>query len=326
MSSCSVKVFQTTPLLREGFALHSEELPDLPVPTACATAVLIKRKVYVCGGRCQDAELSRNVLVYHIDERVWNTLSVPAPQYKCQAVAISDQLVLIGGWAEGKITNLVSTWSGQRWEQVIPPMPTKRSRPGVLAHGTIVVVAGGRAEDTHTLLNSIDVLDTAMLQWWMPANVQLPQPMYTMTLTANSLYLHVAAASVDDPSSSYTKTPTKSVWRLPLSALVKGSTVEEHGRHQWEEIEPTPNFDSAVLHGTGHLVAIGGDDNSDEATTDVAMCIRNKWCIVGRLLKPRARCAIVSLSTSSILVCGGYSDTRNKSSLINSVELLNVCR
>lgn len=206
-------------------------------------------------------------------------------------------------------------------------MPTKRYRHSVLAYDAIIIAAGGRADDDRTLLSSIDILNTKTHQWWTPANLQLPWPMYAMTITANSIHINVAAARIDDPSSSDMKTPSKSVWQLPVSALMMAPMTEDRSPpHPWTEIEPTPNFDSALLQGAPHRVAIGGDDNSDQATTHVAICSRNKWSTVGHLITPRARCAIVSLSPSSILVCGGYSDTRNKCTLLDSVELLSVHR
>ena len=327
-----VKSFQTAPLLRDGPNLHSEELPDLPIPTACATAVIIGRKVYVCGGRCPDVESSRRVLVYDIDKSTWSMLPGLAPQYRCQAVTISNQLVLTGGLEplqsqRDRITDLVSTWTDQGWQQVMPPMPTKRCRHSAVAHGTMVAVAGGRAEDNRTLLNSVDVLNTTTRQWSTPASLQLPQPMYAMTLTANSIHINVAAARIDDPSDRDTKMPSKRVWRLPVSALTAMTMTEDRSPPcQWTEIQATPNFDSAVLQGSPHILSIGGDDDSDQATTHVAVCSRNKWATVGQLRIPHARCAIVTLSASSILVCGGYSDTRNKSTLLNSVELLSVHR
>ena len=327
-----VKAFQTAPLLRDGPTLHSEELPDLPIPTACATAVIIGRKVYVCGGRCPDVESSRRVLVYDIDKRAWSMLPGLAPQYRCQAVTISNQLVLTGGLEpmqsqKDRITDLISTWTDQGWQQVMPPMPTKRCRHSAIAHGTMVAVAGGRAEDSRTLLNSVDVLNTTTCQWSTPASLQLPQPMYAMTLTANSIHINVAAARIDDPSDRDTKMPSKRVWRLPVSALTAMTMTEDRSPPcQWTEIQATPNFDSAVLQGSPHILSIGGDDDSDQATTHVAVCSRNTWATVGQLRIPRARCAIVTLSASSILVCGGYSDTRNKSTLLNSVELLSVHR
>ena len=138
-------------------------LPDLPTATAYATAVVIARNVYVCGGVCGDVASARVVQVYDLDKATWTKLP-PTPQYNSEAAAINNQLVLIGvrEASSNTISNMVSTWTGQGWQQDIPTMPTKRFRPGVTTYGTYIIVAGGIAEDKETLLNSIDVLDTTM--------------------------------------------------------------------------------------------------------------------------------------------------------------------
>ena len=117
-------------------------LPDLPIATSSATALVIARNVYVCGGACPDVALACVVQVYDLDKASWTKLP-PAPQYKSEAAAINNQLVLIGGReaSSGTITNMVSTWTGQGWQQDIPAMPTKRLRPGVTTYNTYLMVA-----------------------------------------------------------------------------------------------------------------------------------------------------------------------------------------
>ena len=117
-------------------------LPDLPIATSSATALIIARNVYVCGGACPDVALACVVQVYDLDKASWTKLP-PAPQYKSEAAAINNQLVLIGGREASSrtITNMVSTWTGQGWQQDIPAMPTKRLRPGVTTYNTYLMVA-----------------------------------------------------------------------------------------------------------------------------------------------------------------------------------------
>ena len=128
--------------------------------------LVIARSVYICGGLCpgSDTTLDRVVQVYDLDKAMWTKLP-PAPQYSNEAVAINNHLVLIGGQdaSSHTISNMVSTWTGQGWQQDIPAMPTKRLAPGVTTFGTYVIVAGGEVEDEETLLNSIDVLNTTTL-------------------------------------------------------------------------------------------------------------------------------------------------------------------
>ena len=267
--------------------------------------------------------------VYDLDKATWTKLP-PAPQYDSQAVAINNQLVLIGGREASSrtITNMVSTWTGQGWQQDIPVMPTKRMRPGVTMYKTYLMVAGGRAENSQqTLLGSIDVMDTTTRQWYTPANLQLPQPMYIMQITVSATHICVASAAITYNATTNAGTPSKSVWQLPVSTLSKVLVGEDSGPHQWTEIAPTPHNGSALLQDTAHPLAIGGDeDDSYKPTANIAVYDRhsNKWFTVGQLLEPRTRCTAVSLSRRSFLVCGGLSDPRDRNTLLSSVEVVSV--
>ena len=242
--------------------MQSVRLTDLAIPTCDASAVRINDHIYVCGGLCDSVDLARQVQVYDVNHNVWSTLP-HSPQYDCQGLAINNKLVLIGGReaASKGITNLVSTWTGQEWQQDLPLMPTKRLRPGVTTYHTFVVVAGGRAEDNQTLLSSIDILNITTRQWWTPANLKLSQPMYVMQCTISSAHLSVASACISYDVASGTDTTVKDVWQLPVTALEKvlfpGDDVTPH---QWTNVAPTPYFNSAILQDTAHIAAVGGDD------------------------------------------------------------------
>ena len=302
-------------------------LPDLPIATAFATAIVIARNVYVCGGVCpgSDATLDRIVQVYDFDKAMWTKLP-PAPQYSSQAVAINNQLVLIGGYEVlfNTISNMVSTWTGQGWQQDIPAMPTKRLRPGVTTYGTYVIVAGGRAEDEETLLNSIDVLDTTTGQWSTPANLQLPRPMFYMQITVSATHICVASATIAYDTTTDTGTASKRVWQLPVSTLTKVLMGYDHSPHDWEEIAPTSYHGSALLQHTAHPLSVGGLDVSGKATSIIAVYDphSNKWSTVGQLLEPRTACTVVGLSRHSFLVCGGRTDPMDLNTLLSCVEVV----
>ena len=146
--------------------MQSVKLPDLPVPTSEASAVMVNKHIYVCRGFCPDVDLAHQVQVYDVSHRVWRTLP-RSMQYYSQGVTINNKLVLISGReaACGRITNLVSTWTGQGWQQDLPPMPTKRTKPGVTTYHTFVVLAGGLGEDGQSIHSSIDVLNITTCQW-----------------------------------------------------------------------------------------------------------------------------------------------------------------
>ena len=305
------------------------QLPDLPIATYAATALVIARNVYVCGGVCpgSDATLDRVVQVYDLDKATWTKLP-PAPQYNSEAAAINNQLVLIGGYeaSSDTITNMVSTWTGQGWQQDIPAMPTKRVGPGVTTYNTYLMVAGGKAEDEQTLLGSIDVMDTTTRQWYTPANLQLPRPMSTMQITVSATHICVARASITYDATTKTDSTSKRVWQLSVSTFSKVLVGEDSGPHQWTEIAPTPHYQSTLLQDTVHPLAVGGRDDSDKSTTDIAVYDHhsNKWSTVGQLLEPRTLCTAVSLSRRSFLVCGGFSDPRDINTKLSSVEVVSV--
>ena len=112
------KVVMISSILQSPHNLHSVRLPDLPIATASATAIVVARNVYICGGLCpgSDATLDQIVQVYDLDKEVWIKLP-PAPQYNSEAASINNRLVLIGGWdsSSDTITNMVSSWTGQGW-------------------------------------------------------------------------------------------------------------------------------------------------------------------------------------------------------------------
>ena len=282
--------------------------------------------MYVCGGTSPDVASAGVVQVYDLDKATWTKLP-PAPQYKSQAAAINNQLMLIGGIkaSSNTISNMVSTWTGQGWQQDIPAMPTKRVRPGVTTYSTYIIVAGGRAEDNQTLLNSIDVLDTATCQWSTPANLQLPRPMYSIQITVSATHICVASAGITYDATTKTATPSKSVWQLPVSTLTKVLMGEDHSPHDWEEIAPTPHYKSELLQQTAHPLAVGGQDSGKPTPNIIMFDSRsNKWSTVGQLLEPRTKCTVVSLSRHSFLVCGGLSDPMDRKTLLSSVEVVSV--
>ena len=263
------------------------------------------------------------VQVYDLDKATWTKV----PQYDSQAVAVNNQLVLIGGYevSPNTISNMVSTWTRQGWQQDIPAMPTKRLLPGVTTYGTYVIVAGGMAEDNRTLLNSIDVLNTTTWQWSTPANLQLPRPMFDMQITVSATHICVASARIAYDATTKTDTTSNGVWQLPVSTLTKVLMGEDHSPHDWEVIAPTPHYSSALLQHTTHPLAVGGHV-SGKATSNIAVYDprSNKWSTVGQLLEPRAMCTVVGLSRHSFLVCGGLRDPMDRNTLLSSVEVVSV--
>ena len=290
---------------------------------------MIDEHIYICGGVGGGIAMERQIQVYSINHNTWSTLP-PSPQYYSQAASIKGQLVLIGGREPSSrtVTNLMSTWNGHIWCQELPPMPTRRNGPGVTTYQNLVLVAGGWDEDGQTLLSSIAILNITTLQWSTPVHFTLPRPMFDMQFTISSAHLYVASARITFDVATITHTTTKTVWQLPLTALENALTTESDSMsHHWTEIAPTPYYSPVLLQDTAHVVAVGGDDESYTPTSDMFVYDPNndKWSKVGQLGVPRICGAVVSLSSTSFIVCGGCTDTRDpRNTRLTSVEIVHV--
>ena len=298
--------------------LQSVKMADLPIPIAKATAVPIGRNVYIAGGVAPDVKSDQIVQVYNINTGKWSTLP-PAPQFYCDAIATNNNLVLIGGResSTGKITNMVSTWlvEEKKWTQTIPPMSTRRFRPGVLLLKNYLFVFGGRGEDDETLLDSFEVLNIEENQW-SSGHGLLPQPLMNCKLGV------FGAAVILTSALNSTTTPTTKSWKIPVRVLEDSVTNSSSQPIQWTPIADTPYKSSSLLTNSKQPVLVGGHRRG-QPTKAISLHTPNRWEIVGHLSEPRTRPAVVAINDTSFLVFGGLTDVQDPfQSLLKSVELI----
>ena len=317
MCTCALlQVFQSDKMDLSN--LHSVKMADLPIPTSGARTVTIGRNVYLAGGIARDARSAQTVQVYNIDTGKWSTLP-PAPQYLSEAIAINNNLVLIGGKesSTGKITNMVSTWlvEEEKWTQTIPPMSIKRKRPGVLLLKKFLFALGGLAEDEKTPLDSLEVLDIKKNQWSTRRGL-LPRPLYYPKLGVFG-----DAVILTGPWISATSRTTKS-WKIPVRVVEDSVTKSSSQPIQWTPIANAPQYLSSLLTNSKQPVLVGGVTTP---TQDMYRYTPDYWKLVGRLSEARSRPSVVTISDNSFLVFGGYTDHDDPHHfLLNSAELIVV--
>ena len=216
---------------------------NLPNSLHDASSVIIGRNVYVVWGGTPDPRSFENVQVYNIDTGKWCTLR-PAPQYWAEAISIGNNLVLIGGRESSneKASNMVSTWLEDegRWSQTIPPMSTKRIRPGVLQLKKFVFVFGGRGEEGEDILDSFELLDIEKNQW-INGHGLLSQPLWYLKLGVFGDVVVLTSAR----TSRYTTT-TKA-WMIPVRVLEDSVTNSSSQTIQWTPISDSPYHSSSLL-------------------------------------------------------------------------------
>ena len=300
-------------------SLRSVMTPDMAIAATHAAAVLIGEEVFIAGGiTTGDIRKTQFVQVFNVSTGQWKTLP-PAPQYDCEATAIDNNLVLIGGKdaTNWKATNMVSTWMVDegKWVQTIPPMNMKRVRPGVLLLNIFLFVFGGQSEDGTMLFNSFEVLDTERNQWSSGCGV-LPQPLWNLkigrygdTVVLTSA-LHTATTS------------TNKAWKIPVHVLEESVNNPSSPPIQWTPIADTPYYVSSLLINSKQPVLVGGH-RGGPATRNIYAFRSDQWDLIGELSEQRIGPGVLTISDSSFLVFGGSTDPYNPlQSLLNSVELI----
>ena len=187
---------------------------------------------------------------------------------------INDAPTTIGGRdGQGKAGNTLLSLCGGSWEEVLPPMPTKRLLPAAANTPTHLVVAGGTLSLLGGGIANVEVLNTETLQWStassLPEVVDIPK----MITCGRCLYLagaknNVFSCFADD---------------LKFTNSSDGCSV-------WTRLAniPTSHWSSLEIL-RGHVLAIGGEDGDDNPTGavhcyDVAT---NSWGAVGEIPTPR---------------------------------------
>ena len=282
-------------------------LPDMPIPTAGATACIAGSDIFVCGGECNDSQNERVVQQFNLEDGKWNTLP-PAPHYNCHATVINGHLTLIGGRDSEtrRVTRQLSTFIEHKWKTVYPPMPTERREPSVLYHDNFLIVAGGLI-----CLNtdSIDVMNTSTKDWIQPRHLTLPQPLsyHQMTLCKDRLYVFSCLNS--------------KLWSIPIINITQTVNNEEISTViKWKEGRPLflPYFYSSILQ-TSVLPMVIDQISNDILVYDAT---QDKWIKVGKCSVHQSLATSLSISPESFIVLGGISNIDRKQ--LSSVELLKI--
>ena len=278
--------------------------------------------MYVSGGFCPHWESAFIVQAYDINTGTWSTLP-KSPVALGGSAVINRRLTLIGGQdaLTDETTDEVWSWheDEKEWRKTIPPMPTKRLRPGVVQSGNVVAVLGGASND-ETFLDIVDILNTATLQWTASHSLKLPIPIVGMKTATCDGHVYIACG-VNHDDHSMTK-----VFKLPLSVFVQAVAKQQYNppQCQWTEVEETPFYRSGLLPTSHHPLVVGGRDSSYIPSSIISVFDSsvNKWSNVGHCSVACCRPCLLSVSCSAFIVIGGRTDPKDrKQSLLNTFEL-----
>ena len=221
---------------------------------------------------------------------------------------VHDKVTAIGGYnSDGVVTNsLHCLTSGEIWEEVYPPMSTKRVSAAAVTAPNHLVVAGGRSDryTVRDLLRGVEILDLDSLQWSsassLPTALQYPH----MTLCGEHLYL----------------SEQKTVFTCSVDQLLKSckpvyvSTNSNDSGSVWIKLPKIPVRHWASLTTLrGQVLAVGGSNKYVGGTPTGAIHHYNgntsSWSLIGEMPTPRYETLVAVLPSNELIVVGGLDAT-----------------
>ena len=285
---------------------------------------VINGKVYYGGSQTNDDD-DDTVYCYDSSQDNWTTLP-PLPVRYFGLGQVNGKLVAVGGLkkSDDKIVNEVYTYDerSRKWKQTIPPMPTARHSTGVLSlQSALVVAGGGTSYGEYT--DAVEILKADTSQWYRTDRLPTACCNISPVVIGNTCYAlggynglclnHVLCASVDDllrnavPANQTThsgSTDTLSAWKTIANALA---------------------YLPAAAMLADNLLAIGGDETSkggaDKKEVYMFSPSTDSWIYICDLPEPRSRAAIAVLSSTEILVIGGWCGGRVSTTYKGTLQL-----
>ena len=224
---------------------------------------------------------------------------------------VNGKLVAVGGRKKStwNATNDVHTYDehSRKWKQTIPPMPTATCRcaPGILSLQSALVVAGGC---TSTFSNAVEIFKPDISQWYRTDSLSTACQNMSLVAIGNTCYTlggfndshlnQALYASIDDLLGN----------AVPANQTTHSGSSDTQSA--WKTLPNTPTYRPTAAVLAGNLLAIGGDETSEGGADmkEVYMYSpsTNSWIYISDLPAPRAHTAAAVLSSTEVLVIGGW--------------------
>ena len=229
-----------------------------------------------------------NVYSYTVPENEWTKL--PQCKYKHFAMAVfNDALTTIGGRDHQYAINTLLSLSGSSWEEVLPPMPTKRMYPAAANTPTHLVVAGGKKTIDGFWLVTVEVLNTDSLQWSIATSFPKMDQYTHMTKSGGRIYL---------------TGQSNNVFSCPVEDLLKSTNSSSS---VWTKLARIPTqWESSLATVRGRVLAIGGRDGNSTRAIHCYDVATNSWSVIGEMPTPRAVNLTAVLPSNELVVVGGW--------------------
>ena len=284
-------------------------------------AVVLGNIAYIKPGNSQKVYSYQNIL----GEERWTRLP-DNPNRGCGLVIVDGLLTSVGG-REKRYTNTLLSLTGegerQQWSEIFPPMPTARHGTACITTGRTLVVAGGYVWPGD-FLNTVEVMNINSKEWSTACPLPQRHVLVSGTVCGDTIYI---AAGYNGPfplnSVFYCSIHDLLNFKMPKSGAKETSSESgtRRGKHNaWNKVSSLPVTRFTLASFGGHLLAIGGTDDSDTSTNNVYKydSFTDSWHVISHMKNRRAHSLGFTLPHNQLVVVGG---SRNIVQTIDSVEI-----
>jgi hypothetical protein len=260
--------------------------------------------------------------VYSYRQEQWSQM--PENPNRNFGITVIDGLLTSVGGRKPHPTNTLLSFRGKvrkQWSEVFPPMPTPRSSAACVTTKQHLVVTGGLGDGGS--LDIVEVMNINSKQWTTAS----PLPMKCMSLSAALIEdtLYLAGGMVGDLNGrgALMYRILKNVFTCSFSDLISPPKTRQPfvlGSDLWKEVKNLPVTRTTLVSFSGDLLAIGGDFERHEPTSNVYRydSHTNTWNVASQMKNKRSTCLVINLPEDYLIVVGGYKG----SAKTNSVEFL----
>ena len=269
-----------------------------------ATAVCHGEKLYVGGWTPGNYRDSAKLYIYTPTADTWDT-PIECPVYWFGLTTYHSQLVLVGGEyyvsenIYGKITDKLWTLSTDgQWQEILPPMKTKRHSVCAVSYNDHLLVAGGMTFEKRSL-SIVEVFNSSNWLFAQP----LPIRYYSLKSAILGQYCVLMGGKSTDEQN------LNAVHYASLDSLLASCKPFSEPSSVWKRLADTPYQCSSTAVFGGRLIAIGGGEVFYPSLTTNAYSFQtNSWIHVGDMPFGVSHACSVVLPTEELMVMGGYDD------------------
>ena len=188
-------------------------------------------------------------------------------------------------------------------------MPTARRSPSVLSLQSALLVVGGGLDTRSHYSDAVELFKLDTLQWYKTGHLPARGCLISLVAIGSTCYAlggyngsnlnQALYVSVDDLLSN----------AVPANQITsrRGSSDTQSA---WKQLPNTPTYRSAAAVLAGNLLTIGGEETSsrgpDKKEVYMYSLSSNSWIHISDLPAPRSDTAAAVLSSTEILVIGGF--------------------